>query len=85
MYVLQYATYQAVISTDGVRTYLMYIYPSGTNNTQLRRLNEFRNIYMGYNAADDATFFSLYLSTTTEIVGLHTEPSNTGKYIIIIL
>jgi len=56
----------------------MYIYPSGPNQVYLRRLNEFRNIYMGYNAQDGVNLFSVYVSSTSEIVGLHTEPSNTG-------
>ncbi|KAF6016883.1 hypothetical protein EB796_024802 [Bugula neritina] len=73
----EFTSYQAVIATDGTRTYLMYIYPSGPNQVYLRRLNEFRNIYMGYNAQDGVNLFSVYVSTTSEIVGLHTEPSNT--------
>lgn len=76
---LQFATYQAVVATDGIRTYLMYVYPSGENNVYLRKKNHFRHIYMGYNAQDKTNYFSLYLSTTTEIVGLHTKPSNTGN------
>lgn len=80
--ILQFATYQAIVTTDGVRTYLMYVYPSGPEFTYLRRFNYFRNIYMGYNAQDGEpnSQFSVYLSTTSEIVGLHEEPSNTGRH-----
>ena len=58
----------------------MYVYPTGEEYTRLRLLNEFRNIYMGYNTQDGINYFSFYLSTTNEVVSLDSQPSNTGMY-----
>lgn len=68
--------YQCVIVTNGIRTYAIYIYPTG--GITLQSLFQLRSIYMGHNAQDEVHQFNYYKSGTISIDQLDVDPSNTG-------
>ncbi|XP_067947602.1 zonadhesin-like [Watersipora subatra] len=74
--------YQCVIVTNGMRTYAIFIYPTG--GITLMSLYQLRSIYMGFNAQDGGVHqFNYYKSATVGINTIDIDPSNTGNFTIV--
>lgn len=70
--------YQCIIATNGVRTFAVYIYPTGGMVLNSRRQR--RRVYMGYNAQDLVHVLNYYESGTRRMASIDTSKSNTGLY-----